>query len=430
MVMDLPPQTEVVADIPETSDENKAKEFNFTDYSGYVGEPFETDSSIVVDEAEKLNQNADERADGRIEIDLKKTSHTYSGISHITGVSHSGGPYTAGSGYDHKETKRTSTTTKTAQETIDDYSSRMRMIADKSALLTDLVQYVELHNFYTKGVVAINPDGTEAYSEKGTKEQIEQLKIKAEERARALLNGKSNLISFEGGSSIDNFATLLPEKLKDEFLANRKALEDRKQSGLYLEKQPEKKVGWFKRLFNKSSDKKVDNKQTASVKPEKKSWFARLFSKKDKSSTVAQTPEKPWHQSFQFNTEKPMESIKEWCEKVGNGKMEQSQYQEAQEKLPPEYRKVAAHIQVWYRGVKDRKDFDWSNLPANRAREFVDAKETYAKNLETKRREALREKSRSSNNTRIADGYKGIRAAQEHRAAMRRAGLGGGFGRF
>ena len=115
MVMDMPPQTEVVADVPETNNENRDGQFNFSDYSGYAGEPFEIDSSVVSEKPEQLNENTAKRPDGRIVIDLKKTSHTYSGFSHIK-VSHTGGAFSTKSGVEHTDTKITSTETKTAYQ--------------------------------------------------------------------------------------------------------------------------------------------------------------------------------------------------------------------------------------------------------------------------------------------------------------------------
>ena len=402
-MVDMPPQQEVVSPVPEeTKEDNSLNYFDYinsdnTSHSGF------SESSVTSDvQQPEVVTEAETNKEDRIEIPLAKSSHTVSGFRHITGVSFGRGK----ASYNTRSTDRTIVSTKTAQETIDAYVAKMDSLARLDPNTLGLDNIVELHNYYAKGVVARNSDGTEAISPLGTKEQLNDVLEKAKDKAIGILNGKRLSWKENSPQNIDAFLKILPEKERNEFIANKDAITKNAQTYQeYRDGAP------------------LDKKEK---KPNKlKTWFKNLFSKKEKAPAQPMaTHEKPWYETFSFDTSKPMESIQAWCEKTGEGKLNQEQYLMAKSRIPEEYQRVAAHIGTWYRQTKDRKDFTWDKLPQKRREEFVSANEEYKQNKATKA-------ANKSSTKSIGAAYKDIRANREHRMSLRRGGLGSsGIGRF
>ncbi len=398
-MVDMPPQQEVVSPAPE---QNRTEQDNNTlNYSDFVAP--EVDVVPETHQEEKTTSNSNEQ--GRVEIPLAKSLHTVSGFKHITGVSYGRGK----ASYDTKQSDRTTTSTKTAQETIEAYEASMDSLSRLDYASLGIDKIVALHNYYTRGVVARNSDGTEAVSSLGTKEQVDAVLKKAKDKALDLLSGKRRLGWKENSDqNIDAFLRILPEKERNDFIASKDAI-----------------------VKNAQTYEEYKHGDKPEKKPSKiKTWFKNLFSKKEKIQPVA-APEKPWYETFNFDDNKPMESIQAWCKKTAQGRLSQQQYEIAKSRIPEEYRKVAAHIGTWYRETKkDKKeDFTWDKLPETRQREFVSANEEYKKNKAAKVAKTNENSKKSSKS--IGAAYKDIKANREHRMALRRSGLGsGGIGRF
>lgn len=393
-MVDMPPQQEVVSPVPE-----ETKEDTGLNYFDYVKSDAQQQENIVISETNEKE---------RIEITLgsSRTSRSPLQFEHIQ-VEHSSsrtGPIATPKRPFSSKRGSISSKQLTAQETIDEYTAQMERLAARNQNELGIDKIVELHNYYTKGVVARNSDGTEAISPLGTQEQLNDVLEKATDKALNLLSGKHRLGWMENSpQNIDAFLRILPEKERNDFITNRDAIVKNAQTyeeyrnGVTLdkkEKKPSKLKTWFKNLFRK------------------------------KASQPVTITEKPWYETFSFDTSKPMESIQTWCEKTGEGKLSHEQYQMAKSRIPEEYLKVATHMGTWYRQTKDRKDFSWDKLPETRRKEFVEANEAYKQNKATKTANKRSTKS-------IGAAYDGFRDKREHRMDLRRRGLGNsGIGKF
>ena len=211
-------------------------------------------------------------------------------------------------------------------------------------------------------------------------EQVDKNDIleKAKAKAQDILNGTRLKWEENSKQKIDAFLKILPDKEHNEFETNRKAIENNAQTyqeyrtgSDLVKKEPGKLKTWFNNLFKKKEKVQV-------------------IQNKESDVSISQpeiTPEKPWYETFSFDTSNPKSSMQSWCEKVVDSKLNSEQYKKALEVFPTkEFRVVATHMQHWYKTQRHRKDFSWNVLSKNGIdhkimREFTEANDKYKRSL-------------------------------------------------
>lgn len=376
-----------------------------------------TPEEIAVAAEKKEKEPLKEGYENAKEISLGTSSYEHTTFRRPT-ATHG---YKQASSLSHSQLSMPSYATRSPEAAIRSYASKMWGIS-KSSSSNSLEQLIELHDFYKDGVYA-EKDGKRVYSEKGTPEQMAKLDELLVQRARGLVNGVEGL-SKNDVASFDRFMEILPAKdiaqehIKETLKRIRpvlesKALEGTKtQSEQKNEQKPEQKAekkGWFKRLFSKSESKKeaattvavqpkAESKAEAKaeVKEAKSSWFSKAKEKwnkfKDwvkedpykpqiKKATLAKSdenkaPDQPWYKTFEFNREDKEGSIRQWCENAASKRLSKEEYNIAKNKLPDEYKDIAANISNWMRN-NGNSVREWSSMPKTYMTELNNASRKY-----------------------------------------------------